>query len=141
MPNLGPLEIIIIAGVIILLFGAKKLPEAARSLGRSMRIFKSEVKEMSNDDAQQQTPQLTQQPQPTYPQVQQPQVDAQNYAAPQPHYQQPHEPVPPQAYPQQQQPQQPAPGYQPQQQTYPQPEYPQQPHPNQNPGYPPQQPQ
>lgn len=134
MPNLGPLEIIIIAGVIILLFGAKKLPEAARSLGRSMRIFKSEVKEMSNDDAQQQA-QLTQQPQPTYPQPQQPQVNAQNYAAPQPHYQQPQEPVPPQAYQQQQPYPQPQ-----QQQPYPQPEYPQQSQPNQNPGYPPQQP-
>lgn len=48
--NLGPLEIGIIVLVVILLFGAKKLPDAARSLGRSMRIFKSEVKEMSNDD-------------------------------------------------------------------------------------------
>ena len=48
--NLGPLEIAIIVLVVILLFGAKKLPDAARSLGRSMRIFKSEVKEMSNDD-------------------------------------------------------------------------------------------
>lgn len=129
MPNFGPFEILIIAGVIILLFGAKKLPEAARSLGRSMRIFKSEVKEMSNDDAQQQQAQLTQQPQPTYPPVAQPQVDNQNYAAPQPHYQQPP---------------QPAPGYQPQSQAYPQPEYPPQQqyqNPNQNPGYPPQQPQ
>ncbi len=32
--------------VLLLLFGAKRLPDAARSLGRSMRIFKSEVKEM-----------------------------------------------------------------------------------------------
>lgn len=51
MPNLGPTELIIIAFVLILLFGAKKLPDAARSIGRSMRIFKSEVKEMHNDDA------------------------------------------------------------------------------------------
>ncbi|OWO65098.1 Sec-independent protein translocase subunit TatA [Corynebacterium diphtheriae] len=36
--------------LVLLLFCAKKLPDAARSLGRSMRIFKSEVKEMSNDD-------------------------------------------------------------------------------------------
>ena len=35
--------------VFVLLFGAKKLPDAARSLGKSMRIFKSEVKEMQND--------------------------------------------------------------------------------------------
>ena len=50
MPNLGPWEIIIILVVLVLLFGARKLPDAARSLGRSMRIFKSEVKEMRNDD-------------------------------------------------------------------------------------------
>ena len=50
MPNLGPTELIIIAVVLILLFGSKKLPDAARSIGRSMRIFKSEVKELSNDD-------------------------------------------------------------------------------------------
>ncbi len=38
--------------MLVLLFGAKRLPDAARSLGRSMRIFKSEVKEMGNDDEQ-----------------------------------------------------------------------------------------
>ena len=35
--------------VVIILFGSKKLPEAARGLGRSMRIFKSEMQEMAND--------------------------------------------------------------------------------------------
>lgn len=54
MPNIGATELIIIAVVLVLLFGAKKLPDAARSIGRSMRIFKSEVKEMSNDDQPQQ---------------------------------------------------------------------------------------
>jgi sec-independent protein translocase protein TatA len=49
MPNIGAPEIIIIAVVLILLFGWKRLPDAARSLGRSMRIFKSEVHEMKND--------------------------------------------------------------------------------------------
>jgi sec-independent protein translocase protein TatA len=48
--NLGAPEIIMILVVLVLLFGAKRLPDAARSLGRSMRIFKSEVKEMGNDD-------------------------------------------------------------------------------------------
>ena len=46
----GGWELVLILIVLVLLFGAKKLPDAARSLGRSMRIFKSEVKEMSNDD-------------------------------------------------------------------------------------------
>ena len=40
MPNLGFGEIAIIAGVIVILFGAKKIPEAARGLGRSLREFK-----------------------------------------------------------------------------------------------------
>lgn len=52
MPNLGPMEILLIVFVILLLFGAAKLPDLARSVGRSARIFKSEVKEMQNDEAQ-----------------------------------------------------------------------------------------
>ncbi|RSM90382.1 twin-arginine translocase TatA/TatE family subunit [Kibdelosporangium aridum] len=50
MGNLGPTELIIIAVVIILLFGAKKMPDMARSLGRSMRIIKAETKGMKQDD-------------------------------------------------------------------------------------------
>lgn len=49
MGNLGPTELIIIAVVIILLFGAKKMPDMARSLGRSMRIIKAETKGMKQD--------------------------------------------------------------------------------------------
>ena len=41
---------IIILGVFVLLFGAKKLPDAARGVGRSLRILKSEVSAMSDDD-------------------------------------------------------------------------------------------
>lgn len=48
--QLGAPEIILILVVLVLLFGAKRLPDAARSLGRSMRIFKSEVKEMRTDE-------------------------------------------------------------------------------------------
>jgi TatA/E family protein of Tat protein translocase len=43
-------ELIIILLVIAVLFGAKRLPDSARSLGRSLRIFKSELKEMKDDD-------------------------------------------------------------------------------------------
>ena len=50
MPNLKPIEIILILAVILLLFGAKRLPDAARGLGRSLRIFKSEVKAAQDDD-------------------------------------------------------------------------------------------
>lgn len=52
MGNLGPPELIIIALVIILLFGASRLPATARALGRSMRIFKAETKGMREDDAE-----------------------------------------------------------------------------------------
>lgn len=50
MPQwLGGPEFVVIVLVVVLLFGWKKLPDAARSLGRSMRIFKSEVTEMKRD--------------------------------------------------------------------------------------------
>ncbi|MEX5249620.1 UNVERIFIED_CONTAM: Sec-independent protein translocase subunit TatA [Kocuria sp. CPCC 205295] len=45
----NPMFIVLILLVIVLLFGAPKLPGMARSLGQSMRIFKSEVKEMKDD--------------------------------------------------------------------------------------------
>ncbi len=47
--RLGAPEIILILVVIILLFGAKKLPDMARSLGKSARILKSEAKAMKNE--------------------------------------------------------------------------------------------
>lgn len=43
-------HIVIIVALVVLLFGAKRLPDAARSLGRSMRILKSEVRTMKDDD-------------------------------------------------------------------------------------------
>jgi sec-independent protein translocase protein TatA len=49
--RLGAPEIILILVVVILLFGAKKLPDMARSLGKSARILKSEAKAMKNDGA------------------------------------------------------------------------------------------
>ena len=49
MGGLQPWHWLIVIAAFILLFGAKKLPDAARSLGKSMRIFKSEIKEMQSD--------------------------------------------------------------------------------------------
>ncbi|MEZ0351689.1 Sec-independent protein translocase subunit TatA [Mycobacterium sp. pR1184] len=49
MGSLSPWHWAILAVVVILLFGAKKLPDAARSLGKSMRIFKSEMREMQTE--------------------------------------------------------------------------------------------
>jgi sec-independent protein translocase protein TatA len=40
---LEPWHLIIIGGVLVVLFGAKRLPNSARSLGRSMRIFRAEM--------------------------------------------------------------------------------------------------
>ncbi|MGW0855225.1 Sec-independent protein translocase subunit TatA [Streptomyces sp. NPDC002690] len=54
--NLKPLELVLIIAVILLLFGAKKLPDMARSLGKSARILKSEAKAMKRDDAEPATP-------------------------------------------------------------------------------------
>lgn len=47
--NLKPMEIVLILVVILLLFGAKKLPDMARSLGKSARILKSEAKQMKKE--------------------------------------------------------------------------------------------
>ncbi len=47
----SPWKIAIIAVLIIVLFGARKLPYAARSLGQSMRILKAEVQGLHEDDA------------------------------------------------------------------------------------------
>ncbi len=49
MGALSPTHWLIIVGVLVVLFGAKRLPDAARSLGRSARILKSEVKDMQAD--------------------------------------------------------------------------------------------
>ena len=57
MPNLRPMEILLIVLVILLLFGARRLPDLARSVGKSLRIFKTEVKDLRDDDRPAATPQ------------------------------------------------------------------------------------
>lgn len=52
MGAMSPAHWAIVAVVLLVLFGSKKLPEAARGLGRSLRILKSEVGEMHADEAQ-----------------------------------------------------------------------------------------
>ena len=70
LAGLGPTELLIIVAVIVLLFGAKKLPELARGSGRALRIFKAETKGLleDDDDDDAKTPE-------------QRQIDAQNRAA------------------------------------------------------------
>jgi sec-independent protein translocase protein TatA len=48
--GLGPTELLIILAVLVLLFGASKLPELARGSGRALRIFKAETKGLLDDD-------------------------------------------------------------------------------------------
>jgi sec-independent protein translocase protein TatA len=45
-----PSHWLVVAVVVVVLFGYKKLPDAARSVGRSLRIFKTEIKGMGEDD-------------------------------------------------------------------------------------------
>lgn len=48
--GLGPTELFLILAVIVLLFGASKLPDLARGSGRALRIFKAETKGLMDDD-------------------------------------------------------------------------------------------
>jgi sec-independent protein translocase protein TatA len=80
----SPWKILIIAVVIIVLFGSKKLPHAARSLGQSMRILKKEVQGLHEDEQEAPAPGGTAAPQFPQPQLtpapapvdQQSQIDA-----------------------------------------------------------------
>lgn len=66
-------HLLIIAALLILFFGAKRLPDAARGIGKSMRIFRAETRGMQEDDeahtanqpAQPAPPQQLSAPQPT----------------------------------------------------------------------------
>ncbi|MEV6879199.1 Sec-independent protein translocase subunit TatA [Amycolatopsis sp. NPDC051128] len=49
--GLQPWHLIILVLVVVLLFGAKRLPDAARSIGKSMKIFKAETKDLTGDKA------------------------------------------------------------------------------------------
>ncbi len=52
MPNIGPLEIIILLVIVLVIFGPKRLPELGRGLGKGMREFKDSVTGKDNDDDQ-----------------------------------------------------------------------------------------
>lgn len=49
--GLGSSELLIIFGIIVLLFGATKLPDLARGTGRALRVFKDETKGISSDES------------------------------------------------------------------------------------------
>jgi sec-independent protein translocase protein TatA len=95
MGALKPWHIAIFVVVLVLLFGAKRLPDAARSLGRSLRIIKAETKGLideNNDVAEKAEPQYSRQPIQGDVQgqgYQQPPVQPQQQQQPQQPYQQP----------------------------------------------------
>ena len=53
MPNIGPLEIVIVLVIVLIIFGPKRLPDLGRSLGTSMREFKDSVTSKAGDDDKQ----------------------------------------------------------------------------------------
>ena len=61
-----PSHIIFLLIVVILLFGYKKLPDIARSVGQSMKVFKKEVKELRDDDSKDPQAQIQQPQEGTY---------------------------------------------------------------------------
>jgi len=66
----SPWKILIVAVVIIVLFGSKKLPGAARSLGQSMRILKREVSDLHHDEEPGPAPKDSAGPSTQFPQAQ-----------------------------------------------------------------------
>jgi sec-independent protein translocase protein TatA len=50
MPNIGPMELIIVLVVVLMIFGPKRLPQLGRSLGSGMREFKDSVTGKTKDD-------------------------------------------------------------------------------------------
>ncbi|WP_372338879.1 Sec-independent protein translocase subunit TatA [Actinoplanes sp. RD1] len=83
MGALKPWHIAIFVVVLVLLFGAKRLPDAARSLGRSLRIIKAETKGLVDDNNDAEKAEAQHGYQPLQGEVQQ------GYAPPPPGYQQP----------------------------------------------------
>ena len=76
MGSIGTPEILLVLLVLILLFGAKKLPDLARGTGRALRIFKAETKGVMDDDDDDDEPQR--------PAKAQPQITSTSVVEPQP---------------------------------------------------------
>lgn len=83
--SLGPFEILAILLVILLLFGAKRIPEIARGLGKGIREFKDATNDIKNE--------LTVSDQPQRPQIQQPRYPAQQAPQQAPQQAQPSQPA------------------------------------------------
>jgi len=61
MPNIGPLELIIVLVIVLIIFGPKRLPGLGRSLGGGMREFKDSLTGKNKDEEQ---PEQPEQPEP-----------------------------------------------------------------------------
>ena len=48
--NLGPVELLVILAIVLLLFGSKKLPDLAKSLGKSTKEFKKGMRDSDDDE-------------------------------------------------------------------------------------------
>jgi sec-independent protein translocase protein TatA len=64
MPNIGPLEIIIVLIIVLVIFGPKRLPELGRSMGKGMREFKDSVTGKDEDEKKPELTAAQQQPAP-----------------------------------------------------------------------------
>ena len=64
MGELSPWHLLILAAVFVILFGSRKLPDAARSIGRSMRILRAETSKGVNEDEEAEQPRTPQAVQP-----------------------------------------------------------------------------
>jgi sec-independent protein translocase protein TatA len=53
IPNVGPMELVIVLIIALIVLGPKKLPEVGKSLGRGMREFKESLSGDSRDDDEQ----------------------------------------------------------------------------------------
>jgi sec-independent protein translocase protein TatA len=47
--GLEPMHILVLGVILVLLFGAKRLPDVAKSVGQSLKIFKNEIKDLRDD--------------------------------------------------------------------------------------------
>ena len=59
MPNIGVPELLIVLVIALIVLGPKKLPEVGRSLGRGMREFKDSISGITDDDDEEEAPQIT----------------------------------------------------------------------------------
>jgi sec-independent protein translocase protein TatA len=60
MPNIGPLELVVVLIIALVVFGPKRLPELGRSLGRGIREFRGSVSGDNKDDDESDPPELEQ---------------------------------------------------------------------------------